>query len=256
MPVCPPSFFVWFSFSQQILQNVSWRRRIAAFVWHPGAQWGRPPNTADCNLHSRWLQNAFHELSETPSSVLNALLNLWGFRGALCSHCQDFCLASNCMLELVVIGVCGLAASLAFYCWFSVDYRKVGFEWQPQSQITLESFCKHPFSSFEKSSLGLCGKICELVLQQHCQLLFLTLASFLNLGICQRKGKRKTYGDTLVFMLNFMFKRVSWVTIPTYVRLREKKYVKKLIHAYWRQNFHWRGGKRSGGGDFFFFFFK
>lgn len=86
-------------------------------MWHPEAQWGRPPSTAHCSLPSRWLQNAFHELSETPS-LLNALLILRGFRGALLLSVRSSALSPiECWIELkqVVIGVCELTAFLAFF---------------------------------------------------------------------------------------------------------------------------------------------
>lgn len=116
MPICLSVFFVWFSFSQQILQIVSRRRRIAAFMRHPGAQWGRPPSTEDCSLHSRWLQNAFHELSET-LPVLNVLLSPWG---AVCSSvsallpCQQFSVERSCHWSLRVGCLTGLLL-LIFY---------------------------------------------------------------------------------------------------------------------------------------------
>lgn len=144
-------FFAWFSFSQQILQNVSWRRRIAAFVRHPGAQWGRPPSPADCNFHSRWFQNAFHELSETPF-LLNALPNLRGFRGTLCSStarllpCQQLNVETTCCWSLWVGHIL-----LLIFCKLWKGCICV----MAVIPIKLESFWEHFFSKFEIPSSGL-----------------------------------------------------------------------------------------------------
>lgn len=215
---------------------------------HPGAQWGRPPSPADCNFHSRWLQNAFHELSETPF-LLNALPNLRGFRGTLCSStarlvpCQQLNVETPCCWSLWVGHIL-----LLIFCKLWKGCICV----MAMIPIKLESFWEH-FSRFEIPSSGL-GEdrpvsLCWNIYTSH---LSVALANSLTPGVCQRKRKRKSCRETLIFMLNFMFERTFlscyfWLCAATGKEVHEKcsgKYV--LINVlFGRQNLCWRGGKRK-----------
>lgn len=166
-------------------------------MWHPGAQWGRPPSPADCNFHSRWFQNAFHELSETPF-LLNALPNLRGFRGTLCSQQPDFCPVSNWMLKPLVVGVFELAI---FYCWFSVSHEKVAFVWWPWSQSSW-NHSENTSADLRYRALD-SGKTCELVLEHLHQLPVGSPGQFLNSGSLSEEGEKKGLRGDLDIYVKF-----------------------------------------------------
>ena len=114
----------------------------------------------------------------------------------------------------------------------------------------MESFSEYLFSSFEKSSPGLCGKTCKLLFKQLCQLIFSSPDQFLNWVFVSGKKKRNTYGGPLYLCsISWLKESPELLFLAIWGLWKKNAWKSSRKHVclnvlFGRQNLYWREGKK------------